>query len=207
MAAAASTSTGPVTEFVTFALNGSSYEGQDTLLSQNPPKNPPLAGFWGLQHEDEAKLHWLISWNSLAEHAEFRQSENYKPFVATILPWTNPEGLKLVHAELNPSNPQVDEAPVSEWCTITLSEGTTRQEFLANFKEFEKGLKGEGYRWHTSGWVTENPRDYMLLIGWDSVKAHTDWRASELGQTAVGHLRKGVDDIHMIHVKFGGKFR
>jgi len=58
---AASTSTGPVTELVTLALNGESYEGQDTLLSQYPPQNPPSASYWGLQHEDQAKLHWVIS--------------------------------------------------------------------------------------------------------------------------------------------------
>jgi len=58
---AASTSTGPVTELVTIALNGESYEGQETILSEHPPKNPPSASYWGLQHEDQAKLHWVIS--------------------------------------------------------------------------------------------------------------------------------------------------
>jgi len=202
---AASTSTGPVTEFVTLTLNGESYEGQETLLSESVFENPPRSGYWGLQHEDQTKLHWVISWNKLSDHVAFTQSEGYKPFIGKIK-WAARDGTKIVHAELHPDNPQIDEAPVSEWCTITLSEGTTREEFLANFKEFEKGLKGEGYRWHSAGWVVENPRDYLLLIGWDSVKAHADWRASEIGQTAVGHLKKGVDDIHMIHVKNGGKF-
>ncbi|PWW71630.1 hypothetical protein C7212DRAFT_367233 [Tuber magnatum] len=202
---AASTSTGPVSEFVTLTLNGESYEGQDILISQSAPQNTPRSGFWGLQHEDQTKLHW-INWNSLADHTAFTQSEGYKSFVGKIR-FATRDGSKIVHAELHPDNPQVDEAPVSEWCIITLSEGTTREEFLANFKEFEKGLKGEGYRWHSAGWVVGNPRDYLLLIGWDSVKAHTDWRASEIGQTAVGHLKKGVDNIHMIHVNQGGKFR
>ncbi|PUU79905.1 hypothetical protein B9Z19DRAFT_1080628 [Tuber borchii] len=203
---AASASTGPVSELVTLSLNGESYEGQDTLLSQHPPKNPPSAGFWGLEHEDQAKLHWVLNWHQLSDHTDFQKSEIYKSFREKFT-FVNREGTKIVHAELHPDNPQINEAPVTEWCTITLSEGTTRDEFLANFKEFEKGLRGEGYRWHSAGWVIENPRDYLLLIGWDSVKAHTDWRASEIGQTAVEHLRKGVDEIHMIHVNYGGKFR
>jgi heme-degrading monooxygenase HmoA len=118
---------------------------------------------------------------------------------ATGLPTT-------IHAALKPFPPPVETAPVVEWCTVTLSPGTSKEDYIVSFKEFEKGLNGAGYKWHSSGWVVEKEkeRDYLLLIGWDSVKAHADWRASEAGQAAVGYLKRGVDNVHMVHINYGG---
>lgn len=144
------------------------------------------------------------AWGSQADQEAFRAQPEFSQFANETLKWaTGPPSV--VRAPLRPHPPPVDTAPVTEWCTVTLSEGTKQEDFEKNFKEVEKRFVWEGYHWHSSGWVVGNPRSYLLLIGWDSVKAHADWRESEIGKEAVKYLSIGVDDIHMVHVTYGGK--
>jgi heme-degrading monooxygenase HmoA len=68
---------------------------------------------------------------------------------------------------------------IVEHAALTVSAGR-EQEFEAAFEQGRKVLaEADGFRWAELLRCEERPRAYLLLVGWDTVEAHTvGFRAS-----------------------------
>jgi heme-degrading monooxygenase HmoA len=71
--------------------------------------------------------------------------------------------------------------PVVEHAELTITSGR-EAEFEQAFPRGEQAIaKSPGYRWSRLIRQVENPSSYLLLVGWQSLEAHTvEFRGSEL---------------------------
>jgi heme-degrading monooxygenase HmoA len=59
----------------------------------------------------------------------------------------------------------------------------------------------------SEGWVTENPWQYLLLIGWDSNDAYPQWKTNEKLKDVMSLVEIDVNSVKMFHVKYDGKIQ
>lgn len=126
----------------------------------------------------------------------------YKPFIEKILEWS--PGPTFYHVALKPHPPTpVFTSPVAEVAKFSIT--IAKEEWLAMYEEFEKGLReAPGYRGHSAGWTIEDENDFVLAIGWESVEAHTSWAKTEFGRESIRHLIGGLGEHSMFHIRRGG---
>lgn len=93
-----------------------------------------------------------------------------------------------------------------EWVKVWLKEETDKAEWVKGLEPMEKLLeetaRGKGYYGSSSGWVKEEAGRYDLLIGWESIEAHKEWKAGQ----SEGRLGKVMaflrgDDVERLEVR------
>lgn len=145
----------------------------------------------------------LADWDSHDAHVKMIDDPQYKPFIGKILEWSS--GPTFYHAALKPHPPTpVFMSPVAEVAKFAIA--VTREEWAVLYEEFEKGLKNApGYKAHSAGWTIEDEKDFVLVIGWESVEAHTSWAKTESGVESIKYLISGAGGGHsMFHMRLGG---
>lgn len=114
---------------------------------------------------------------------------------------------EMYNVALTPNPPTtVFAAPVIEWAKIQLKSDTNKSSWRDSFSKFEEVLKtAPGYVAHAAGWVVEEDNGFVVMIGWETVKAHRDWIAHDGGEEAVQYyISGGTVKFHMAHVVPGG---
>lgn len=126
----------------------------------------------------------------------------YKPFIEKILEWSS--GPTFFHAALKPHPPTaVFTAPVSEVAKFPVV--VSKEDWIAMYETFGAELRlAPGYHAHSGGWTVENEKEFAMVIGWDSVEAHTSWVTSEAGVAAVAKIMDSVASPQMWHIRRGG---
>ncbi|KAI9053686.1 hypothetical protein LZ554_002639 [Drepanopeziza brunnea f. sp. 'monogermtubi'] len=164
---------------------------------------------WGRTLEDPNQLMLFIDWDSRDAHLKFVATPGYTPFknrLGTIM-----EGVHLHHVAFSPFPPSIlGRAPVIEFATFF----GTSDVFLSHVEKFMGAAgKPEGYHGSVYGPSVEDDvgkhadggdkgKAVVLLIGWDSVEAHTKFRETEGFQKNIGLLEDGAKGAEVVHVAF-----
>jgi len=113
----------------------------------------------------------------------------------------------MYNAALSPHTPEkVFAAPVVEWVKLQLKPDTNKYTWMESYSKFGEVLQtAPGYVAHTTGWVVEEQNSLSIIIGWESIKAHTGWIANGGGEEAVQYyILGGTAGFEMVHVAPGG---
>lgn len=129
-------------------------------------------------------------------------SPRYKHLVEKILEWC--ASVSFYHVALSPHPPTpAFTSPVTEVAKFAIK--VSREEWSTAYEKFQAGLKiAPGYKAHSSGWTIEDENEFVVVIGWESVEAHTEWGKSEAGAKSIGYLTAGVGAGGAWHVRDGG---
>jgi heme-degrading monooxygenase HmoA len=99
---------------------------------------------------------------------------------------------------------------VIEHADITVSP-SDEAAFEAAFERGRRAIaRAPGHQWDRLVRQVENPERYLLLVGWDSVQAHMDFRATELfteWRAAVGPFFAGPVEVTHYQGVFEGEQR
>ena len=171
---------------------------------------------WGMHLEDPSRTTWFIDWTSVSAHEAFMASPAYKPFLDSIRPILA-GAANITHYDFGGSGGGGDPpskslaAPVTEFATFYLQLGTATTDFASRVRD----AMGE-FRAHATGYVGaswgfsheeveheslggEKGRACVLVLGWDSVDAHTAFRGTEVFKRAMGPVREMFKGSQMYH--------
>jgi quinol monooxygenase YgiN len=215
----------PVTEVASFFLKSHDVSKQlsqvlnDTLLQQPGC----LRVRWGLLHEDATKARCFIDWNDISLHEEFMAAPSYPLFLDKLGPFIE-SAPQLHHVKFHPIPSSVldneggkGKTPVVEVLymyfpydssfTPEMKDKATinAEQFLAESVPVAKGCTGET----AMGWAIEQIdfkgepcRALAILIGWESVEAHQQYRSSEAFAKSISLVRgtAGLKGVSVVHV-------
>lgn len=120
-------------------------------------------------------------------------TSTYGPFISQITSFSEPS---LIHASV-----QAPSAPCIEWVTVTLKPETDKQEWVKGLDALKEVL---GERQISAGWVTENERAFVVLIGWENKEEHMEWKGrlseQEVTKAMAMFRSEGVSRVDMCHV-------
>lgn len=115
-------------------------------------------------------------------------------FISSLTSFAEPS---YIHASVqDPSTPCV------EWVTVYLKPETDKDEWVKGLDALKEVL---GERQISAGWVPENERAFVVLIGWESKKEHLEWKGrlteQEVTQAMAMFRNEGVSRVEMCHVE------
>ncbi|KAF2738220.1 hypothetical protein EJ04DRAFT_60037 [Polyplosphaeria fusca] len=185
---------------------------QDIMkLVASQPGN--IATYWGRQVENPDSLHLGVEWESLQHHLDFMQSPEYGPMLEAIQPLIS-GAPHLYHLYLPESSPfsGPGSAPVTECIELFFEPSFGTAAYDANFAKFmEEGTKhATDAQGLSGGWGEEEhdhpeigkAKHFGAFVGWPSVEAHMNFRATEVFPEVVKHLRDGPKGVKVYHVPF-----
>lgn len=170
----------------------------NTVMSQDGAQRC----YWGQQVESPAILTFFVDWDSVDSHIKFTKDSSYGPFLkklGTILDSSpNP-----YHVKFNPHpSPALanSTSPVTEVFTAQFPasiSSSKQDEYVKNMEKLLEALKDAPGRTGTSaGWSEEVVNDSKLfvgVIGWTSIDAHNEMRATQAFKDNAHLLR--TDDV------------
>ncbi|KAM3422044.1 hypothetical protein BST61_g2420 [Cercospora zeina] len=170
---------------------------------------------FGMQVEKPDVFQLLVHWDSVDHHKTFMATEEYKPFLNRFLTIVGGE-LQMMHAKLEPSGELTKalSAPVTEIATFYFgSDGAPEGyvEGVGKFKEIMEKEKSDGFIAAAVGLTVEDNvkspakkdvegKAAVLVIGWESVEKHMQFRETATFKDNLHYLRNGVKDVEMHHV-------
>ncbi|KAI9694291.1 MAG: hypothetical protein M1820_009050 [Bogoriella megaspora] len=175
---------------------------------------------WGTQVEDPTIVQGYIDhiqltsahldWESLDKHATFQKSPEYQPFLTHLGSILSSEPNLLHYTFDQGSKPDVAlNAPVVEYASAYLEPSASIEEFNQIARNLEKVFTEHAKGFHGATWGhSHEKREYqggkvkvgLLLLGWDSVDAHLNFREHEEFKKALGPLRDFVKGLEAYHV-------
>ncbi|KAL7271046.1 hypothetical protein RUND412_006228 [Rhizina undulata] len=201
----------PVTEIATLPLlkeidiEGTHAKLNEEALAMVLKQKGCLGAHWGFQVEENEKgekvLLWFINWDSLESHQAFIAKPEYRPFVQDLLVLSS--GPAVQHVQFNPT-PTISAdfflaAGATEWAQFKLNDNVKVEDFETKFMELiEAAMKAPGYKAHSLGWCIEDEREFQVLLGWESIKAHVDWASTE-GQKFIASI-SAISKVSLVHV-------
>ncbi|KAF8532631.1 hypothetical protein BDD12DRAFT_901976 [Trichophaea hybrida] len=135
--------------------------------------------YWGPHVEDPKKSTLFINYDSPEAYTTFQTSSACCPQLQKAVSYPTDASYD---AELNPPSSKIlGSAPIIETAKFHLKPEVTRECWLEQQRAVEAlldaGVKGcVGY---SSGFCTETEKDFLSLVGWESVEAHETWAAEE----------------------------
>ncbi|KAI2602899.1 uncharacterized protein GGS25DRAFT_525925 [Hypoxylon fragiforme] len=213
----------PITEIVLATrAPGAPLDAIYTLFASTlKPQPGNLAVRASVVAEDPNAFRFFIDWDSLSSHHAFQASAAYAPFLAQLTPHSGGP-VKVLHAELTPHPPTVldnaegaGKSAVAEVLFAYFDPAADTAAPLAAAQELAAGLRAAGFPGLSGesafGWTVEADVEYegqptralVSLVGWDSVQAHKDARATEAYGKLIADFRgavqglKGFDVTHV----------
>lgn len=172
---------------------------------------------FGMQVEKPDVFQLLVHWDSVDHHKAFMATEEYKPFLNRFLGIVGGD-LSLIHADLEPSGElqKAISAPVTEVATFYFGSDGAPEGYLEGVEKFKKIMekeKSDGYIAGAIGLTVEDNvkspakedvegKAAVLIIGWESVEKHMQFRETATFKDNIHYLRNGAKDIEMHHVAF-----
>ncbi|OQU97100.1 hypothetical protein CLAIMM_03091 [Cladophialophora immunda] len=150
-------------------------------------------GYWGQAVGDEAKIHMLVNWDSVAAHQALQGKEYYLPFVQRLDEITDVTKLRAFHTHLSPypADQVLDHksAPVTELLTAYFPKdygGAGQRKFqeglemlVANVRPKTSALLGFSGGWAVEDVIIPGTSDdgkaYLAVFGWWSMEARSDF--------------------------------
>lgn len=191
----------------------------DTLLQQPGC----LLVRWSLLYEDATKFRCFIDWDNISNHELFLGSPSYQSFLDNLEPLVESSPQFFI-VEFHPSpTPVLDnmggkgKSPVAEvlYLHFPSDESLTAEmkntatvnaeRFLTESAPSAKGCTGET----AMGWITgsvefngESCRALVVLVGWESLEAHREYRSTDAFAESVSLLRgtPGMKGVSVVHV-------
>ncbi|KAH6637507.1 hypothetical protein C7974DRAFT_410984 [Boeremia exigua] len=169
---------------------------------------------WGVQIEHPGVAQMAIEWDSIDAHRAFTSAPSYTPFLESLDPLLSAPP-HIFHLSLPPSphaGSSPFDAPVTECVSLYFDPATPPSAYDASFAAFvAEGAKVTGVvpTGMIGGWGVEaqkaddegeEMRFFGVFIGWESVQAHMDFRASKEFPGVAKYLREGVGKAKMHHV-------
>jgi len=167
---------------------------------------------FGTWVESENNLQLLINWDSKAKHEEFMQSAAYQPFLNSL--GSIMDGApNLTHVDFKPDGglEKALSAPVTEIATLYFEEqlGAEYDKDMEKFHEIVS-KDAAGFLGAASGWSHEEieheklgdkkGKTYSLVVGWQDVKAHMDFRETQTFKDNIKLFRNNAKGVEMHHV-------
>ncbi|KAI5820815.1 hypothetical protein BZA77DRAFT_299923 [Pyronema omphalodes] len=148
----------------------------------------------GFKVEDPSVMHWLIEWDSIEAHESFQSMTIFESFMSSLTYFSEPS---YIHASV-----QVPSTSCVEWVAVHLKPETEKNEWVKGLDALKEAL---GERQISAGWVSENERAFVVLIGWESKEEHLEWKAGLTEQEvtrAMAMFRSGgVSKVELCHVQ------
>jgi heme-degrading monooxygenase HmoA len=123
----------------------------------------------------------------------------FGPFISSLTYFSEPS---YIHASV-----QAPSTPCVEWVTVYLKPETEKDEWVKGLDALKEIL---GERQISAGWVAENERAFVVLIGWESKEEHLEWKErlteQEVTQAMVMFRNEGVSKVEMCHVEVEQRF-
>ncbi|KAI4861490.1 hypothetical protein F4820DRAFT_433683 [Hypoxylon rubiginosum] len=211
----------PVTEFVLAPIKpgaaslASLYQACSSLKPQTGSQQQQRVRA-AVLHEDPTQLRLFADWDSVEDHLAFRAGPSYAAFMAAVRPHAAGRAVVL-HAELAPHPPAVldneegkGKTAVAEVLFAYFAPGAAdavADKNLAAARTLVAGLSGAGFAGLSGesavGWSVERDVEYegegarvlVVLIGWDSVEAHREARATEAYGKIVADFQGAVEGL------------
>lgn len=152
-----------------------------------------------------------IDWDSIKNHHDFRAASDYPPFLEkfkTIM--AGPPSF--MHVDFEGDLASALKAPVTEVATFYFQDSTP-QGYTENVHEFIKTCLAAGPKQKVYGYATGTSHEVVeregvkgkagvLVIGWDSVEDHMEFRKTEVFQREAPNMRQGAGSIEVHHSAF-----
>ena len=215
----------PVTEVASFFLKSHDVGQQLSQVLNNTLLQQPgcLRVRWGLLHEDPKKARCFVDWDDISLHEQFRAAPSYSLFLEKLDPFIE-SAPQLHHVKFHPipssvldneggkgKTPVVEvlymHFPCDNSFTPEMKDKATinAEQFLAESAPVAKGCTGET----AMGWAIEQI-DFKgepccalaILIGWESLEAHQQYRSSEAFAKSISLVRgtAGLKGVSVVHV-------
>ncbi|KAF9565770.1 hypothetical protein CPC08DRAFT_815258 [Agrocybe pediades] len=195
----------PVVELATWVLS-------DACLKDKTLLNPAIDFFkagaagvksvhYGIAEEDQKTMYLFVVWESLEHHKALMARPDY-PKCIGLGPTIGEGGLKMRHIEYLYDFMPALTAPVTEVFLMKLKDGKTMKDVDAVFQPLGDAIDKFNVNNYPSnrGKVIEDPKQYCITIGWDSVKAHTDCVGQESFKPFIEGIYNLADEMNLIHV-------
>ncbi|VDC00825.1 unnamed protein product [Peniophora sp. CBMAI 1063] len=173
-------------------------------------KHTHLPIFAGLSVE-KGDFFLLVTWENAAAHSAFLAHPDAAALAKDHPELFPPEGaagvLGVCHAHLNADPLSVLSAPVVENAFLTPKENESFDELTKTLVGVEaKRAEGGGGKYGSGtivGTIEERPDQLVVLVGWNSVEAHTAYIAPD-GPAAdfVPKLREKIKGVEVHHVTY-----
>ncbi|KAI0098470.1 hypothetical protein F4814DRAFT_123584 [Daldinia grandis] len=173
-------------------------------------------------HENPEQVDLFIDWDSIESHRALEaQTEAYGAFIDQVKPHVA-KPATVIHAELTPSPPTVldnaegkGRSPVAQLLFTYFAPDTDAAKTLAEAHKFVSKLSGAGFAGLTGesslGWTVEKDVDFkgektrvlVIILGWESVQAHSDVRETDAWKSIIGEFRdaaEGLKGFEVTHV-------
>jgi quinol monooxygenase YgiN len=214
-----------VTEVVSFFLKSADVSESLLQVLNNTLLQQPgcLRVRWSLLYEDATKARCFIDWDDISRHEQFKASPSYRPFLDKLDPFIE-SAPQLHHVKFHPITSSVldnkggkGNTPVAEVLYIyfqgddsftpEMKDRATisAEQFLAKSVPGAKGYTGEtamGWAIEMIDFKGELCRALAILIGWGSVEAHQQYRATEGFGKSISILQgsAGIKGVSVVHV-------
>lgn len=193
---------------------------QEASFSEAYASAPGFGGSrWGFQIEDPTVLYWLTSehaehlaacapliragWDSADVAKKLYRTAPYSALVGKVNKFASPSLLRAAA--------EIPDAPVIEWLTLHIEHNTPRDEWAKGVDKLRELLEdtaaGKGYKGLGAGWSQMSEHEFVVLVGWESKEAHTEWKSgldSKQAEAGLVLFRKGVKSVKMVHVAIEG---
>jgi quinol monooxygenase YgiN len=145
---------------------------------------------------------WISEWENLDYHKVYLTSDTIPAVmgvVSTVMDTTRP-----VTSYHIPSNSEVEKvlsAPVVEVCRFSNTPSMFEEKFAPFYEEMKKS---KGFCGLVHGWAIEeeNGKEFVALVGWDSIEAHTQAVSSEHLQEEYIKAKPHAGYVDLHHVAF-----
>ena len=214
-----------ITELASFFLKSADVSEPLLQVLNNTLLQQPgcLRVRWSVLYEDATKARCFVDWDDISRHEQFLSSPLYPPFLDKLGPFIESAPL-FHHVKFHPIPSSVldneggkGKTPVAEvlYMYFQGDDGFTSEmkdkatsnaeQFLAKSVPVAKGCTGET----AIGWAIEKIdfkgelcRALAILIGWESVEAHQQYRATEGFGKSISILQgtAGIKGVSVTHV-------
>ncbi|PPQ64088.1 hypothetical protein CVT24_008901 [Panaeolus cyanescens] len=200
----------PIVEFVSWAATPA-YVADPTLLQpvidiiKNSDGN--LGIFTGLVEEDNSTLYMAIVWQSFEHHQKLMDDKiTYGKLFEALAPVSLHAGsdIQMHHVEFGGANVvPAFTSGTTEYTIVTLKEGKTNADLLPVINNLIEMFKEDDSATYpgVAGPVKEDPRTYVLALGWKNSQLHMAAAVNPAYQPTFAAFREVVDFKRMVHIK------